>query len=482
MIDDNDLKNIFNNSSLKNEDWLQPADVTYDRIAKEIEKKRKRRFAFWLWLGAGMLVLALIVVGLYANKNNSEQILGLNEKSVIQNVNSKKDAQLNEAQINELKEVTSAVESVNLNEKEIIEATKIEYSNTNFDKRTNRNSLKPTSPGVSNFIAKGGLNSFSKQEDILFENAVENLEKDRSIAIGIAEQENDIFKKLDMLEPIPSIGLSMLPAFSSSKFEANLLSPSHDNRHFGNAFFFSLGYSNWNFKLNENFNSAVSPADFRKSNGHGFAANFGYAKKLGKRFQVRAALQYEKVALESGHNSAFTYDVTEETIEGENRTDLSMATPLGFVSSPVVVSRLSSGANTMYDLTLDLSNRHILQNLDIGLDLNYDFISFAGFQATALAGFGWNRILSVKNELHTVTTGDGNFVAEAADLVSEQGNLQSNRMYYALGFSMKKNITERNQLWLSYSYKKDFNSIFKLDELSSALMRNNLQLGLLRQF
>ncbi len=243
----------------------------------------------------------------------------------------------------------------------------------------------------------------------------------------------------------------------------------------------ALGMSFWQFKLNNNYQTALQPADFTHTNGKGLAATFGLSKSISRPFSLNSSLTIERISFESGHNSSITYNPTSEA-EQSNSFDLTMASPLGFIESNIVVEREAGELNEATDLVVDLNNSHQVSNVDLNLSLQSNLYQTNKFEMLVDLGLGVNYLFAIQNDLYEFNLSKDNFKPGTTSITADQNELSKTRPYFMLGAGVTYDWTKGNGLVLRYQFKQDFNSVYQSGDFGTLLRRHTVFLGVRKSF
>ena len=238
-----------------------------------------------------------------------------------------------------------------------------------------------------------------------------------------------------------------------------------------------VSYNFWNFKLNDNYQTALTPADFTHSNGKGFAIFTGLERQLRSGFRIKSQVSFGKMKFESGHNSSIDYVLDLEGDDKTNEFDLTMASPLGFLNSNISVGRTEDATADTSSLIVDLNNSHVVTNVDFGLSILKDVYNYKSFRVSLEGGLGVNHLVSLKNDLYDFSVSKSGYYSESAAITGDQDELNKMRPYYLFGAAFVCSPRRKNELSLNYQFKEDFNAIYQSGDFSTLLNRHMVLVG-----
>lgn len=469
MLDkDNIWKDRFNDTSLEGEDWLEPNEMVLDQVMDAVKPKRNRKIFWWFFFGAiiglGLWYwipnrnthvetrhetqsLSLISLPDNDNKSNSESSVSISKASVESNTI--------ERQADTHEEISTIKKSVTTNQ--------------TVNKKHKKSGKRKTS-------VKGELTEKSRKA---IKADFKSLEKDN------VEVAPTVVNKIDRFATLP-----LLPAsIQYVQEEINTFpewSQINIDREISNNEFAVRGIiGTWNFKLNNNYSTALDPADFYKDNGSSLGVGLSFTKSIhpGGRLYMETHASLEKVSFQSGHNTVINYDRNEEEPGTHNTSfNLTMASPIGFLSSDVVISRSSDNVNNQTDLVIDLHNKHEFTTLDFGMGLSYLLFDRKSVELRGSLGMGVSYILENQNILDYCGVDNSDFSYVSGLVTSQPAELQDINPYIRMGLDARYLMGNQFYMGMTIGYLNHISSIYKEGDFSTGVQRTQIALQFGKNF
>ncbi len=472
------LRQAFDKTSLENEHWLEPSDSMLEEIEGRIYVKKKKQ---WWFFVVPVLLILLTVGGICLGTRTTE----VKSVSTIKNQFAETEP-TNQPIESEIANTTSDLLVVKTKElKETANNTPIISVKNNLPKtltssaiRTGEFTVYPTS-SPNNLIKASRFSiqnkSISKVENMLDALVVPDQKEVSRRTVGdIAIVKHSI--GLTMLDPLAIQKISSdktLPA----KLPVEVILPKKDTW----SLVAGTSVSFWQFNLNDAYQTALEPADFESSNGLGVRTFIGLDKKLGSRFSVGAKLSYEQIGFTSGHNSTLGYDRNAETDTNSSNTKMvKMATPVGFVDSDLTINREADLAGS--EVLIDIKNRHRIQSLDLGLNMDYQFAPIFGLNPKISLGAGVQYIAKLTNELKSFTPQQSEFSEGKGAIVAGQSSLNRWSPTISTGFGLEKKMFKNISIGINGNYMFNINPLQEVSEFSTRLNRFNGGVYLRKKF
>lgn len=466
MLEENKIKELFSESSLQNEDWLQPSDAVLEGINEELFDGKKKR-PLWIFLLPLIILLALLTILITGFINKPEEIKPTNDSS--QKISYLVDPALSAVESNislsdgkfklvtdENLEGNTLILDSNKSNKSTLEKTpaskKIEFS---LNQNKQEKNLEPIQLDQTQKHQTNDIQSLQNLD-------VMNLEKLQTVrSIDSAVKKGS--RLIEITTPVVANPIELIQPKSW------IVSG-------------SIAYSTWVFALNDNYQSALSPADFWHENGQGVSLNLSIENSITQKTSFGLNIGIDRIRFTSGHNSSIIYDITQE--QGtSNELDVNMATPLGFINSAVIIERtLIDPSNDAYALTVDLSNEHELSNLDLGLFMRHQLVNSKHVDVSFSPSFGLSYLSSINNTLEKVNVLHDGFESPSNTINSNQENINRLRPYLGLGLNISKSICKNTELSLGYEIRRELSIIHRIDDLSTTLTRQYLSAGIQKNF
>ena len=490
--------NAFNNPELKEEKWLEPSDALFDHISNEIfEKKKKRKLVYWLFGLGSFLILG---VGAFMILDSEDKTLSLNGDTInirpsqsSQNADFKSASMDNLLSNSELKAID--IKPLDANESESLKSTVSTLPaqlRNNSDNSKNRSSKRTSIYDEELYPDK----VFSAKSETTIAN--KNAQGSQSFKYDVKEKST--ISSLDgpskasaQLRPLLSFSEINLLTFLLSSEEGlpPLLNhvyiddPTDLKNALNNSFSLgiSFGLSQWNFNLNNNYITALNPADFSFDNGRGINAGLSLEKKISSNLSFISTLQLEQIDFVSGHNSSANYDLLMET-GGMMTNDiaLTMATPLGFIDSEVIVNRADNTSTENTALVLDLHNDHRITNLSLDAGVSYALYKNKFINISPTVSLGANYFSSITNELSSFDIDQDGFNSGVTKITSVPQNVKTITPFVNMGLVLDREIGNNFKTGFGIAYRKTLTPIYSEGDFSTNLSSLNLRWTIAKMF
>ncbi len=482
MLNDKNIKDLFNNSSLEDESWLEPSDSVFNGIEQAIynDEKEKKPFIFWL-IGIGILICSIGIIIWSLNskdpiqtvstksqndhsynepstpESNNEILLSQSAYNTDTNNINNSDSYLKENQ-NILKEDFKIVSQNSITQvSKNNQYSDINTSSSHSGLSTIQSTTLLTDPTI-NDIDNTNILSDIRTDNTLISDAEDNIRSQNLISISTITPGALEYQRSDIL--IKKLASASTLTVQPSSFESSTF------------FNIGLGTSIWDYNLNDNYSSALSPADFSHTTGTSSVLQIGIEKRSSQLISFRANISYEEVSFQSGHNSNITYRNAEENSDFENNFALAMATPLGGVNTNIAVRRNQDNTLEENTFTINLHNQHNYKNVDLSFSLLQHLLDKKSINISTEVGAGINRMFALNNNLSAVDISDTSYSIASIDESSTQDNLNNTRAHMILGINAGATISTQVDLNFAYLYKSDFSPIFSSGDFSTTLIRH----------
>jgi len=221
-----------------------------------------------------------------------------------------------------------------------------------------------------------------------------------------------------------------------------------------------VAFTQWVFNLNDNYSSALNPADFYHFEARGMNISFGYGKTLNKKVDFSIDLIYNNISFESGHNSEIAYPLdTEQDLS--NSFALLMATPLGFINSEVQINRVDPNiTNQETTFGLGLVNDHKIESIGVEPSFNFNLLKTKAFSFGPSLGMGLYYLSKIDNQLAEVNSQHAAFESTEFRITEDQQNI--NRFFTTLNFGaqIERSIYSKMKIGMNLNYKLPIQSSF----------------------
>lgn len=467
MRDEKHIRDIFNNTSLEDESWLEPSHSVFKDIEKAIQADKDRRKIPFLWI-TGIIIFAVSSIVFYIYSSDIETS---NNEFVTNNVD------LASTKISDSSFGIKSVSEEGISNKLI--ATHATSTNQEIINSIKSNKVSELYSKISKSLNNNILSS--KATDIKKPVNI-NQPANRMTNSSLVDSMNHIVQRTIPLVPIQSLD-SEIAFFRDLGLNFIYQYPNNDpllNKDLS----FSIGssISFWNFNLNDNYSSALNPADFNHSGGQSTALDLGIEKRLSKLLSFNANLSFENVSFKSGHNSTVTYNQNEENSDQENEFALGIATPLGGVNSGITIKRELTTNVPQNDLLVNLQNDHSFNNIDFTISAIQHLLSKKCIRLNSELGIGLNHTFGLQNNLSEVDINSSSYSLASINASSNQETIIRTRPHVMLGVQTLFMLTSSIDLQIGYRYKNDITAIYNEGDFSTTLSRHQISISSLFKF
>jgi len=492
------IKKSFERSSLSKENWLDPSDRVLANIEAGINgKESERRYGVLIRLVCLFLV-ALLVYMFYLKNNRQDSKMATPSTETLQKKDVTNKIELNNilASVTEQENEPVNNKATNLNTPSTTQTNDVANSQSTHSVKIsikNRSSPK-LDDGSENFFiqindrisepiyrskdhVKNGSTADLKRES-------ENLNTENIVINAALLNQDGLTQNFTFLTVYDLQELES-PSFENKKlpYAGLFLEPVVVNEKARFSLVGNIGYSNWQFILNEEYADAVEPAAFQSTAGNGLSVNVGLEKELGSRLSLGTSFGVQQVNFSSGHNSSVIYDTKSETTDDSSNTkSLTMATPLGFIDSEVQLRRIGDTGSEETSLVLDLHNEHKLTALEFSIYGKYDLIKKDGLDVGFQSGFGILMLSAVDNKL-TSFDSDNDFFSSGVNTVTSSF-VELNRVTPVVSFGLNVMKALRYDISVGVSLGGRFNlhAIQTTGEFETSLRRYEAGLFIRKSF
>ena len=258
---------------------------------------------------------------------------------------------------------------------------------------------------------------------------------------------------------IPIIRSNVIQDFKTSFIKTNIPNASLQ-------LYLSGGVVLWSDRLNQNYISALAPADFSNNTGYGYTLNVGIEKAFHETFSLGLQFGYQSIKTQSGHNAEIEYRTDTETGLKNEYNDVTLATPYGFVSSDFIISRRNSSTDEA-TLLASIHSKHQFSFLSVEPKLNIVLVQSKLFTFNANLGIGYNHLLELENELDHINTNHSEYSYSAGDILSDQQYLKNGYWNISVGASLSYQISNNHVFRFGTQMKEGISPLFEGNEFSS---------------
>lgn len=481
MHDQDDIWRKRFQEPLDDQDWLETSDKLFDSIEEQVygKEERKRRLWFLPLFFVGALMAVGSIIWIYNNSKakiieQETQSLSLIDKKENQEKRSSEQIFSEEPVQNvPLQDITAdrnRTESFsNVNEVELPSLSSTVKSTINTSR----------SEGPVSAAFNLGDNTTS----VLFSSETTD-SNSRAPLLGSGQSSAKLTDESGP-EPLNDIpGLARLTSqitnlrrerLSLDNMSLSEISQKSSVSHYRNQLRAGIAIGFWQYGLNNNFASAVQPADFRYQNGQSYGIGLAYQKRMGERLSLLFHLGVDQVAFTSGHNSAYDYDVLSETSNSQG-VPLTMATPLGFIEGSVIITRTGAIQADNESLVLDLHNDHRYKAVSLDAGVGYDLLSAEGFKLGARIGFGVQQLFDLQNELSLVNIDNSRYASSNYEVIADQTTINKLLPFGLSGVDLTYDFNTVSALGFSYDYGYSLRPIHQQGDLSTGMARHQFRL------
>ena len=454
---DKTWREAFNQPEFDKEKWNSPSSSLFDKIEEEVAKDEQPKGFWFTVLGITLLVAALILLVIILS-SSSESVKKTNTldstSSIVENTY---NTQSNTNQLVDNIETTPS--------KPFVESDPEVKTSLYNIKEINTKTLVVQTIQETSHNRRNQENTSNKNDLFISENS--NIPDFTPISWNekLAPSPTIDFRTIQSHKIIPSVTLKETSSFQkkTSPIYIGLFSQ----------------YVLWDDILNPNYQSALQDADFYSSETKAFNFSLDIEKPLSNRISIFSAISYERISIESGHNSTLFYS-SDSMGSLSNTFDLDMASPYGFMQSEILLTRNAS-STINENIDLGLSTQHEISNLDLNLGLRLKLIQHNRSSIRLSTALGLNYLVKIENTFKNCLVGNSDLVYDQGSIISDQQNL--NRVYLStyLGVEYNYQINTLNALTFRTSWKEGLGSIYSEDSFSTKTRRVYFGIGLIRK-
>ncbi len=471
MLDrDNILKDSFNNPDLGKEEFLEPSKDLFAKIQKGIDPPKKRRKPIFWFLGIGILTIAILGFWLL---NDVE------DRKYKQKQLSSLDKELGQSKLNPINQLNhSPTKKIISKQRQNSDQAKISIGldggsdQTLVSRAHFKSSVKTNANIQNNFINGSSIPSTQNEPKLLGQispkhNSNKNVAK-LSVDQVVSNIELLVFdRERKKLKIFPFVDLQ------KTKLEKT---PIKNNIALG------AGMSSWFFDLNNNYQTALDPADFTFENGRGINFSLIYEKELSSKFSFYLGTGIDKINSISGHNSEVDYLLDLEGLDEANEINLTMASPLGLMQSSIVVERSGLITEDKTELILDLHNSHKFTNYSFVSGLNYNWLKTNHWSLSTNIGFGFNYLENIQNKLESFDIDNSNFVSGETSITENQQAIQLWSTFLNGGVQLRRKLNRNFAIGISSQYSHGLSSVYKEADFNTRLNSLKTNILLIKNF
>ena len=486
------MKKTFHNTDLSHEDWLVPDQSIYDGFEDQIKKKKKSRGLIYFLLGI-LGMIGLLWISLQQQNKAMDPELSKVEFQVPSSVNQAQDL-INQISVDEknpsqLSLLTDENDGSDLTEQQGPTQVKIKKNERRLVKKnkTLGNNLSQSIIELNEETKQGSMiQDLIKNQTVAFQNSSiihtfsQKEFSDPSSSSGTSLNEIQ-FDRVE--EVINFIGLKPINKLEHQRakinfgFYPNVVSKEYIKK---NVFYqLAFSYVNWNLQLNENYNNALSPADFYHSQAHGYLVDLNVGLPISNRLDFVVGLGFEKLKLYSGHNSTIRYDQDIEENQS-NEIELAMASPMGFMNSNIVIRR--NEATSEQDLVIDLKTQHQFTAVSLSSQLKLALIENNRWSYSQSVNGSFMYITNLTNSLDQATVLNDAYSTETKFISGDQQFINTFIPFVGTSAEINYKVNSSLSIGISASYEFGLRTLHQESDFSSSIRKGSVGLQLNHQF
>ncbi len=471
MLDWKDIKSKFSKDDLSNDDWLEPSkNLWQGPEVSPTKDERRRPILFWLTFG---FISVLVLIGISFGTNTSK---GISDNKVKVENESKNEVQNRKDLFNPNTDTPrSELKRINVDTKGSSDQPKSPRY-----KRTLNNLFSGTSENKKSIIGQTAAATKFLTGKNLTQDEVELLNAKKSLP----HPGESIFTSFENLGLLP---VSQVRPLKSShrivllddKIKVGAMDQKQNPKKAQIGF--GLGVSLGFISLNQAFSNHLAAAQFEHSTSQGVLGWTEYIKIFNNGWKFKTGLSFERIEFESSHNSQIIY-LTEEESDFKSDIDLVLSSPVGNMTSNLIMTRSQMIVQDQLDVDLDLANRHIAYfiNLDLGVAKSIYSNDQSAFDV--YGGLGINYLSGLNNQITTVQITNQNFESVQGVVTQNQQSMHVFQPTFNLGGQYQWKLDAYTNLSFATEYRGALNSFYEEQEYSSKLRRIRTQLGVLHSF
>ena len=487
------VKNSFNESSLDQENWLEPSDAVFENIQSAIEKKEKRRSPWiWLWL---FPIAILFTFSFYFLTSQSEDtdLIGSSEQTeeILPTKTSAQSAGFNTISTeNNTIEKPSTLKDISEEKVNNIHSNIPQSSSENKIQRTIlASTLDKSSPQVLAEAKLANQNNSTLSKQASFSNIGSNPLNDlipkgpskkiiKQSPISIVKKDNTPLQTTWTLTKLAILPMS-IQSNEDETFSFNLPMQTlvkKDKMKTRNKIEISSSLIFWQDKLNQNYTAALAPADFTNGNAIGAGIGLSYSIPLIKNIDFGIEVAYQAIKNRSGHNAGINYSEAQEVNLTNSFNDIQLATPYGFVQSDFNIRRSEAATETDVELMSSVHSVHYMKFISISPQLIFTVFSNDSWEFNVNSKLGYHHLLDIRNELDFINTNHDHFRFGQGSITIDQSGLASGYWSAGLDLSVLHHLNNNLDFGLSYGQSSALNPIFKDNDFSSSVKTKHMSL------
>ncbi len=466
----------FNEPKLSNEDWLNPSPDILTSINATIDfehEERKSNFIWWLLASFFLLSILSLTLYLYSNRENLPDA----PTSLVED---------------------EAIATIPLEQTLYIKPTQGDLDKTEVKTNVNEGLPEKMHTGESNKISNKQSTEYKsplrKHESAIALISNKEILDNSPRYISNSNNKKNVAAPLDVVNhevrvtdiaPLENSVSALSYKERELDINANPYVDEKSNitakQSHGLAIFTSL--MAMDYKLSADYSSDLNPADFHTDRGNQWGIGVAYTYGLSSKLNFHTTVDYSSLNSISGHKSSINYHVQEE-INGltETHTDLTMATPLGFIETDLLLQRSSDSSGDIISSSANVHSEQVVQALGIGIGLTYDVLQISDYILFVGAGVRSNIILQLSNNLFGLESNSSDYAISSGKVIQSQTNLNNQFLQTNALIGLRRSLSERFDLQFQYEYRNGFSNIYTQDNYSSTINAYGVNLALISKF
>ncbi len=495
---DDKLKQRFQNAKLNDEAWLEPSNDAFAQIEKAIAQPEEDRYKKFLHLIIAGLIISMIFMYLILSKGKTDGLSQVNppiEHKEVYNSNSIGFTSSEEASIlNKIKPHEADESNVELENTDYLSQTEAKKQNINLAvqayESTTLQPLKDKKHSITNITGVSAQrntstmhrsSSYSISTEIKTHTTLNsNSKKQAAIPHNSINQAESAIphNSIESIAILPKLSLALAGTQTlmniGPRHAAIPINPVRKNNAYLDISFSTIF---WKDKLNSNYLGALSPADFSQNAERGYGLNVSYHKHITRPIAIGFQVGYSDIEINSGHNTILNYDVGAELNGTQSFSDLTLATPYGFVQSDLTVSRAVTNADETRSLNASIHSKHNIKILKFAPSLDLHVFERSNFNLIINLNTGLNYILTLKNEIDFLNTGHADYALQNGSIIEEQSNVNTSFWSAGLGIRTQYSISSNVSFGARIAFSEGLTPLFKMDDFSGRARATELGLN-----
>ncbi len=487
-------RNSFNEGQQPEESWNTPDEDLWEGIATELPIPKDRRRKLLWWWSMGLILVSLLGFFWWSGGNEGEELIS----SSVQNWSF--ENHLESASIEHQDQLTGVQENQSLEipgqdspstttvvEEPVYEMSKTSKANSTVPVSTPISTINSSSTkGESTKALSPGVAASTTTANTDLKSTTEELPSLSPASAPMATEITPLATPSTSLDHLPLLHNELPPL----TYELENLTPIIPEDKTSPAFRFTdlAGAVYWKHRISDQYQSDLAAFDFNYTDQWGWYTGVQAAWDWNEHLSLFAGIQYERIRVNSGHNSNLIYNPDDETnASASNDYTLNLATPYGATEAQFRFNREQMDQPALtdpVDLLVDFKSQHLIENLNIPIGLQLFPLGRRGrFTPSATVGLGINYLLDLENNIESIDTHhDLIRYDEVKRSTTLQTQLQNWHLDYRLGLALNYKLLPNLQLALMGDWTSGVHAIFSQNDYETRVDRYHLSLGLVKTF